>query len=574
MRIKFTSWKKNEELGVYIRKAVIPDTNPIKLYNHFAERLNGYTSVQESVQDDEPHEWIAKNSQIYRFRGYKAGTSFYEFYKDYDKSSYFFIDDVKACIRIADHPFDMSVWIKENPDCLMGISIVAGDKDINYGAEYQEWKSHDTDDENKIGEVVTIYEYIVERQSLKKMSLLKSIASILSMFVGHRGLQPVRYSFRGEKAKYPVIDYIQGQEIGNGGDVRMEKRTNYPEGLNEDMDSMLGEDPMVAQQNIEQARKKMDREVERKFPQYWEAERYYKPAYQKIWDGRGSYEGKDDEIIHEAVGKFAEKLGLKWDWIRDPYYLFGFYPANANKNDMQIKVPYDFKFTHVHTKCIQWFRNQVKKAADGSVKKKGIRLCESRKPTKPKYPQDDESLYTWLMELYDETIRRGDNTKNILWPSKKFLQEMFRKSPTVSIVIAELYKEQQDSLNIIRNTQFCPFDEKFREEAMQFIGMAEYRKPISYAVYLQVSQWDVEGDEKLSFLKDKKNGFLYRIVPIENLTKVYSADKYGPFVRSLMEEFFSFFVKATHGKDEVRNYLLGGEFFKRVQYIGTCWYDG
>ena len=151
----------------------------------------------------------------------------------------------------------------------------------------------------------------------------------------YSGLRPsARFGFRGERVKYPVIDYIQGQPIGGNKEVKMTKRTNYPDGLNEDMDSMLGDDPMVAQQNIDQARKKMDREVERKFPQYWEAERYYKPAYQKIWDSRGSYDGKDDEIVHEAVGKFAEKLGLKWDWIRDPYYLFGFYPANANKKFM------------------------------------------------------------------------------------------------------------------------------------------------------------------------------------------------------------------------------------------------
>lgn len=579
-KIKFSIWKKIESLGVYVRKGVINGTTSGEVYNRFAYEINGDSNLDESSDKEKvlpndgryPSDFIGQEAQLHRKAiNYKGGNTFYQFYTGYNKDFYFYIDDIRACVRVADHPFVMETWIRENADCLLGISFVAGDMDVNYGLGYKEWISHDTDAKNLMDEKVTVWEYVVGKTNLYKTSYLRRIASTIASFVGHSPYRNMRYGFYNEQKERLILPYVKGEPIYG---ILPTERTNYPNGLNEDMDSMLGEDPMVAQQNIEQARKKMDREVERKFPQYWEAERYYKPAYQKIWDGRGSYEGKDDEIIHEAVGKFAEKLGLKWDWIRDPYYLFGFYPANANKNDMQIKVPYDFKFTHVHTKCIQWFRNQVKQATDGSVKKKGIRLCESRKPTKPKYPQDDESLYTWLMELYDETIRRGDNTKNILWPSKKFLQEMFRKSPTVSIVIAELYKEQQDSLNIIRNTQFCPFDEKFRNEAMQFIGMAEYRKPISYAVYLQVSQWDVEGDENLSFLKDKKNGFLYRIVPIEDLTKVYSADKYGPFVRSLMEEFFSFFVKATHGKDEVRNYLLGGEFFKRVQYIGTCWYDG
>ena len=355
----------------------------------------------------------------------------------------------------------------------------------------------------------------------------------------------------------------------------MTKRTNYPDGLNEDMDSMLGDDPMVAQQNIDQARKKMDREVERKFPQYWEAERYYKPAYQKIWDSRGSYDGKDDEIVHEAVGKFAEKLGLKWDWIRDPYYLFGFYPANANKNDMQIKVPYDFKFTTVHTKCIQWFRNQVKKYSKETVQKKGIRLCESRRPTVPKYPQDDNGLYDWLMGLYDDTMKRDNNFKRGLWASNKFLREMFNGDIPVRIVIAELYNHQADSEAIVNNTQFNPYDPEFREEALRYISMSEYRKPLVYSVHLQVSRYEVEQEpEKLFFLKDKMSGFIHRIVPIDDNDTVYDASEYQPYVRSLIEEFVDYVVKSTHGHDEVRDYLFGGEFFQRVSYIGTCWYDG
>lgn len=575
MKVRFSRWIKDEELRVYVRKTIIPDTNPIDLYNHIAHGLNTSAEISEAA-DEKPHEYIAKNSPIYKIRGYKAGTSYYEFYRDYDRSSYFYIDNVKACIRIADHPFDMSVWIKENPDCLMGISVVAGYQEINFGERYKEWISHDTDAVNKTGRCVTVYEYVVEQESLGKLRLLKSIASTLSAFIGHSGLRPsARFGFRGERVKYPVIDYIQGQPIGGNKEVKMTKRTNYPDGLNEDMDSMLGDDPMVAQQNIDQARKKMDREVERKFPQYWEAERYYKPAYQKIWDSRGSYDGKDDEIVHEAVGKFAEKLGLKWDWIRDPYYLFGFYPANANKNDMQIKVPYDFKFTNVHTKCIQWFRNQVKKYSKETVQKKGIRLCESHRPTVPKYPQDDNGLYDWLMGLYDDTMKRDNNFKRGLWASNKFLREMFNGDIPVRIVIAELYNHQADSEAIVNNTQFNPYDPEFREEALRYISMSEYRKPLVYSVHLQVSRYEVEEEpEKLFFLKDKKSGFIHRIVPIDDSDTVYDASEYQPYVRSLMEEFVDYVVKSTHGHDEVRDYLFGGEFFQRVSYIGTCWYDG
>lgn len=90
------------------------------------------------------------------------------------------------------------------------------------------------------------------------------------------------------------------------------------------------------------------------------------------------------DVINQICGTAAKYLGLSWDMIGDEKYLFGFYETNGSKNHMQILIPYDFKFSALKQKLLDWFlkkKEPVQKGMDDAIgtkpKKPSIKMVES-----------------------------------------------------------------------------------------------------------------------------------------------------------------------------------------------------
>lgn len=83
------------------------------------------------------------------------------------------------------------------------------------------------------------------------------------------------------------------------------------------------------------------------------------------------------DVINQICGTAAKYLGLSWDIIGDDKYLFGFYETNGSKNHMQILIPYDFKFSALKQKLLDWFLKK-KEPSEGGM--------DSTLQTKPKKP--------------------------------------------------------------------------------------------------------------------------------------------------------------------------------------------
>lgn len=83
------------------------------------------------------------------------------------------------------------------------------------------------------------------------------------------------------------------------------------------------------------------------------------------------------DVINQICGTAAKYIGLSWDMIGDDKYLFGFYETNGSKNHMQILIPYDFKFSALKQKLLDWFLKK-KEPSEGGM--------DSTLHTKPKKP--------------------------------------------------------------------------------------------------------------------------------------------------------------------------------------------
>lgn len=83
------------------------------------------------------------------------------------------------------------------------------------------------------------------------------------------------------------------------------------------------------------------------------------------------------DVINQICGTAAKYIGLSWDMIGDDKYLFGFYETNGSKNHMQILIPYDFKFSALKQKLLDWFLKK-KEPSEGGM--------DSTLQTKPKKP--------------------------------------------------------------------------------------------------------------------------------------------------------------------------------------------
>ena len=90
------------------------------------------------------------------------------------------------------------------------------------------------------------------------------------------------------------------------------------------------------------------------------------------------------DVINQICGTAAKYIGLSWDMIGDDKYLFGFYETNGSKNHMQILIPYDFKFSALKQKLLDWFLKKKEPSEGGmdstlqtNPKKPSIKVVES-----------------------------------------------------------------------------------------------------------------------------------------------------------------------------------------------------
>ena len=133
----------------------------------------------------------------------------------------------------------------------------------------------------------------------------------------------------------------------------------------------------------------------KKYDEYWNFEKNYHYNSQidsTIADINQNYASvkKSEQIklmkdvINQICGTAAKYLGLSWDMIGDDKYLFGFYETNGSKNHMQILIPYDFKFSALKQKLLDWFLNKKEPVQKGmndvietKPKKPSIKIVES-----------------------------------------------------------------------------------------------------------------------------------------------------------------------------------------------------
>lgn len=126
----------------------------------------------------------------------------------------------------------------------------------------------------------------------------------------------------------------------------------------------------------------------KKYDEYWNFEKNYHYNSQidsTIADINQNYASvkKSEQIklmkdvINQICGTAAKYLGLSWDMIGDDKYLFGFYETNGSKNHMQILIPYDFKFSALKQKLLDWFLKK-KESSEG-----GMDATIQTKPKKP-----------------------------------------------------------------------------------------------------------------------------------------------------------------------------------------------
>lgn len=120
----------------------------------------------------------------------------------------------------------------------------------------------------------------------------------------------------------------------------------------------------------------------KQFKEYWEFEKNFRynstfdTAFKKITKEIGLNQDQMvdvmKDLIDEIIGKAANAIGLEWHLINDGEYLFGLYKKGNDKRPV-VLVPYDFKFSTVKDKVLDWLVKQKK----NTQKKPKIQLVES-----------------------------------------------------------------------------------------------------------------------------------------------------------------------------------------------------
>lgn len=171
----------------------------------------------------------------------------------------------------------------------------------------------------------------------------------------------------------------------------------------------------------------MDDKIEflKQFDEYWDFEKNFK--YNSTFDTTFKKVSKEvgldkdqmidvmRELIGTIVGDAAEAIGLNWKIINDGRYLFGFYKKD-NDNMPVLVVPYEFKFSNVKDKLLDWLAKEKK----GDKKKPKLQLIESlAKNAVDKFKKQNkdkkflESIGYISEETFNEVIKQYIDTSNI-----------------------------------------------------------------------------------------------------------------------------------------------------------------
>lgn len=130
----------------------------------------------------------------------------------------------------------------------------------------------------------------------------------------------------------------------------------------------------------------MDDKVDflKQFKEYWEFEKNFKynstfdTSFKKITKQVGLDRDQMNDVLKDLIstiiGNAAKAIGLDWSIIGDENYLFGFYKTNGSDKMPVLLVPYDFKFSSVKDKLIDWLYRQKK----NEHKKPKLQLVETK----------------------------------------------------------------------------------------------------------------------------------------------------------------------------------------------------
>lgn len=167
-----------------------------------------------------------------------------------------------------------------------------------------------------------------------------------------------------------------------------------------------------AQTKTEKPKDTKEDKLERmkQYNEYWNFERNYHfnsqidSAIKKINTNYGF--GKEEEkkllkdIIEKICGKAAKYIGLSWDFYKNnEEYLFYFYKTNDPDKDAKIKIPYNFKFSNLHQKLLDWFLEDKERPL-----KKQQEVSKNNKPKQPSIKVVKESFVHQSMEITEDDL--------------------------------------------------------------------------------------------------------------------------------------------------------------------------
>ena len=197
-----------------------------------------------------------------------------------------------------------------------------------------------------------------------------------------------------------------------------------------DFDSILTE---VQQDNTPLVPKEtMDDKIDflKQFKEYWEFEKNFKynstfdTAFKKVSKEIGLNQDQMidvmKDLIDDIIGKAANAIGLEWKLINDGDYLFGLYKKGNDKRPV-ILVPYDFKFSVVKDKIIDWLVRQKK----NEHKKPKVQIIESLSSrVKDKFNKRKDGY------IEDVTLMDRETATQVI---QKFADENYRKIDDIDI---------------------------------------------------------------------------------------------------------------------------------------------
>jgi len=124
----------------------------------------------------------------------------------------------------------------------------------------------------------------------------------------------------------------------------------------------------------------------KQFKEYWNFEKKFKynstfdTTFKKVTKEIGLNDKQMVDVMKDLIGTVigdaAREIGLEWHMINNGDYLFGFYPKDTPSDCFAVPVllvPYDFKFSAVKDKLLDWYADQKR----GNKKKPKLQIVES-----------------------------------------------------------------------------------------------------------------------------------------------------------------------------------------------------